>query len=144
MVTAIVAVILSGVNIVIARTLNARLAERCGTPLSTLMNYITGLTGSLLVFFLMGGPMRAAFPAMDASFTIYLGGAMGLLSVFLLNVITAKLPAVQLTILIFIGQLFSGMLLDYFLTDMFSPGKLAGGILVLAGLLVNMRADKRE
>ncbi len=144
MVIAIAAVILSGANIVFARTLNAKLAQRRGIPYSTLMNYITGLTGSLIVFFLMGSRISAAFPAPGASFTIYLGGALGLLSVFVLNMITPKLPAMQLTLLVFVGQLFSGMILDYFLTDMFSPGKLVGGILVLAGLLVNMRADKKE
>ena len=144
MVIAIVVVILSGVNIVIARTLNAKLAQLRGIPYSTLMNYITGLTGSLIVFFLMGSRINAAFPAPGASFVIYIGGALGLLSVFVLNMITAKLPAMQLTLLVFVGQLFSGMLLDYFLTDMFSPGKLVGGILVLAGLLVNMLADKKE
>ena len=144
MVIAIAVVILSGVNIVVARTLNAKLAQLRGIPYSTLMNYITGLTGSLIVFFLMGSRINVAFPAPGASFVIYIGGALGLLSVFVLNMITAKLPAMQLTLLVFVGQLFSGMLLDYFLTDMFSPGKLVGGILVLAGLLVNMLADKKE
>ena len=144
MVIAIFAVLFSGLTIVLARTANARLAQRKGIPFSSLMNYITGLCGSLLVFFLMGSTMLAAFPAQGVPITMYLGGAMGLLSVFSLNLITEKLPAVQLTLLLFIGQLFSGILLDYFLTDMFSPGKFIGGLLVLLGLFVNIQADKKR
>ncbi len=142
MVTAIIAVLFSGFTIVMARITNAHLAKRAGVSFSCLMNYVVGLTGSLIVFLLMGSPAKAAFPVTAAPLTVYLGGAMGLISVYLLNVITPKLPAMQLTLLLFIGQLFSGILLDYFLTDMFSPGKFFGGILVLAGLALNMKADK--
>jgi len=144
MVIAVLAVLFSGFIIVLARITNARLAQRRGIPFSSLMNYITGLSGSLLVFLLTGSAMRTAFPAQGVSITIYLGGAMGLLSVYLMNLITEKLPAVQLTLLLFVGQLFSGILLDFFLTHMFSPGKFFGGLLVLLGLFINIQADRKR
>ena len=143
MVIAIACVLLSGVTIVLARMCNARLAKLCGIPFSTLLNYITGLTGSLIIFLAAGATVTAAFPAAGASVFLYIGGALGLLSVFIVNNIAHRLPATQLTLLIFLGQLFSGLLLDYFATLRFSPGKLIGGLLVLLGLAVNIRADKK-
>ncbi len=143
MVIAVTGVLLSGVTIVLARMCNAKLAQTCGAPYSSLMNYITGLLGSLAVFFVTGAAARAAFPAENLSLAAYLGGALGLLSVYTLNRITHRLPATQLTLLIFLGQLFSGLLLDYFATHKFSPGTVLGGLLVLAGLAVNSLGDRR-
>jgi uncharacterized membrane protein YdcZ (DUF606 family) len=108
------------------------------------MNYILGLTGSLIAFFITGAVAKAAFPASGTSVVMYIGGALGLVSVYILNTITHRLPATQMTLLIFVGQLFSGLLLDYFATHKFSPGTLAGGLLVLAGLAVNIRGDRKS
>ncbi len=144
MVIAVAGAILSGITIVLARMVNARLAQKCGVPYSSLMNYITGLTGSLIAFFVTGAVIKTAFPAAGGSIFIYIGGALGLVSIYVLNRITHKLPATQLTLLIFVGQLFSGLLLDYFATHKFSPGTLAGGLLVLAGLAVNIWGDRRS
>ncbi len=144
MVIAIASVLLSGVTIVLARMCNARLAQQCGPHYSSLMNYITGLIGSLIMFVFMGAAANAAFPAPGGSITMYLGGALGLVSVYMLNVIAHRMPATQLTLLIFAGQLFTGLVLDYFLTHKFSAGTLAGGLIVLAGLTVNILSDKKS
>ena len=144
MVIAVAGVLLSGVTIVLARMCNSRLAQSCGAPYSSLMNYITGLAGSLIAFVLTGAVVKASFPAPGGSFTMYLGGALGLVSIYMLNKITHRLPATQLTLLIFVGQLFSGLLLDYFATNKFSMGTLVGGLLVLSGLAVNIWGDRKS
>lgn len=141
---AVISVLFSGFTIVLARMCNARLAQQCGVHYSSLMNYVTGLIGSLVVFLLMGAATNATFPVHGGSITMYLGGALGLVSVYMLNTITHKLPATQLTLLIFVGQLFSGLLLDYFATHKFSMGTLVGGVLVLAGLAVNIWGDRKD
>lgn len=143
MVIAISGVLLSGVTIVLARMCNARLAQKCGAPYSSLMNYITGLLGSLIIFLAMGAAANAAFPAPGGSIAMYLGGVLGLVSVYALNIVAHRLPATQLTLLIFVGQLFSGLLLDYFLLHKFSAGTLAGGLIVLAGLFIHILSDKK-
>jgi len=143
MVIAVIGVLFSGVTIVLARMLSARLAQNSGAPYSALMNYITGLTGSLIAFFLTGAVVKTAFPAQGGSITMYLGGVLGLVSVIMLNRITHRLPATQMTLLIFVGQLFSGLFLDYFATHKFSTGTLIGGLLVLAGLAVNIWGDRK-
>lgn len=133
---------LSGWTMVAARMANASLALTSGTGYSTLMNYVTGLIGSAVVFAALGFPMGAAFPAPGASFVIYLGGALGALGIFLCNVATPRLPALQMSLIVFVGQVFSGMALDG-LSGRFSAGTLVGGLLVAAGMLLNVRADKK-
>ena len=144
MVIAVLGALFSGVTIVLARMLNARLAQTAGAPFSALMNYITGLLGSLAAFILTGAAVKAAFPVPGGSPAMYLGGVLGLVSVYMLNKITHRLPATQMTLLIFVGQLFSGLLLDYFATNKFSPGTLIGGLLVLAGLALNIWGDRKK
>ena len=132
---------LSGWTMVAARMANASLALTSGTGYSTLMNYVTGLIGSAVVFALLGFPMNVAFPAPGASLVVYLGGALGALGIFLCNVATPKLPALQMSLIVFVGQIFSGMALDA-LGGRFSAATLAGGLLVAVGMLLNVRADK--
>lgn len=133
----------SGYTMVFARMVNASLAQRAGAGYSTVMNYVTGLAGSLLILACLGMPMQAAFPAAGQPFFIYLGGALGALGIFLCNVVTPRLPALQMSVIVFVGQIFSGMALDA-LAGKFSSGMLAGGLLVAAGLFLNTRADAKE
>ncbi|MBL3200325.1 EamA-like transporter family protein, partial [Klebsiella pneumoniae] len=46
------------------------------------------------------------------------------------------------TLLIFIGQLFAGTIIDFFLTNELSIGKVIGGIFVLIGLTYNLLIDR--
>ena len=145
MVIAVGLAIFSGLTIVLARIANAKLGEISGPVYSSFMNYLVGLTGSLIIFFVIGGAKAAtAFPAANASVSVYFGGAMGLCAIYLSNLVTHKLTSIQMTLLLFIGQLFSGIIIDIFQLHIFSPGKLVGGILVLAGMLINMQADREK
>ena len=65
---------------------------------------------------------------------VYLGGLVGVIVISLSNYITPKISAFYLTLLIFIGQLFAGTIIDFFLTNELSIGKVIGGIFVLIGL----------
>lgn len=134
---------LSGWTMIFARMANAALATRCGVGYSTVMNYVTGLLGSLLVFALTGFRMNAAFPAPGYSLLIYTGGALGALGIFLANVVTPRLPALQMSLVVFVGQVFAGMGIDA-LMGRFSLGTLVGGLLVAAGMIGNMRSDSKE
>ena len=133
---------LSGWSMVLARMANASLAETSGTGYSTLMNYVTGLTGSMLLFMWLGFPKMAPFPMPGAPLVIYLGGALGALGIFLCNVVTPKLPALQMSLIVFVGQIFSGMALDA-LSGRFALGTLLGGLLVAGGMVLNASSDKR-
>jgi transporter family-2 protein len=54
------------------------------------------------------------------------------------------MSAFYLTLFIFIGQLFVGIIIDYFTLKELSLGKIAGGLLVLFGLSYNLLLDKKQ
>ena len=132
---------LSGCTMIFARMANAALSLRAGVGFSTVMNYVTGLGGSLLVLACLGLPMDAAFPAAHQPVWIYLGGALGAVGIYLCNVVTPRLPALRMSLVVFVGQLFTGLLLDS-LTGRFSLGLLAGSAVAAAGMLVNIGAGR--
>ena len=136
---------LAGANIVFSRFLNSGNAEKNGLGMSTLMNYITGLVTSAVVLLVSGeaGGFRQLQGFQLSSLFMYLGGAVGVTTVLLSNYLTPRLPAFLLTLLIFIAQLLTALALDALLTGKFSAGKLAGGMLVLAGLWHYQSVHKR-
>lgn len=137
--------VLAGVSIVVARIINSLLASRIGTLQSTFFNYITGLSVSFV--FLMISRELANLPAAKYG-TIplwaYTGGLLGVIVIILSNFTTPKVSAFYLTLLIFIGQLFAGILIDYLISGDISIGKITGGILVLTGLTYNLLLDKKR
>ncbi len=127
--------ILAGVNIVVCRFLNSGSAERNGLSMSTLMNYITGLTTAFAVLWIMREPGSFALKPFDSTTVFfYLGGTVGVITILLSNYLAPRLPAFLMTLLIFVAQLLTALALDYGLTGQFSLGKLLGGLLVLVGL----------
>lgn len=144
MVIMVILAILSGVTIVTSRMLNAKLAEYVGPHMSTFMNYVVGLFSA----FILALVMRVSVPDLSGqpaqNLWIYLGGILGVGSVFIFNLITKKLPAYQLTIILFVSTLFAGITLDYFIYHIFTIGKFIGGLIVLAGLVFSIRSDSKE
>jgi len=129
--------LLTGFTIVANRTVNAALAEESNVFYSTLYNYITGLATGLVVLLISRPDTIDAVPA-NQPLWMYLGGAVGVIVVCLSNLIVVKMPSVSMTLLTFIGQVFTGVLLDVLLTGAFSIVNLIGGFLVTAGLAINL------
>ena len=135
--------ILAGITIVISRVINFSLSERIGILESTFYNYVVGLIFSMLILFFSKeilvvsklGDVQGIFP--------YLGGAMGIVVVMLSIYLSPKISAFYLTLLIFLGQLFMGIIIDYMTLNTLSVGKIVGGVLVFGGLGYNLIIDKR-
>ncbi len=140
---ALVLILLGGGSVVVARITNARLAAVAGQNYSSLMNYLTGFTGAVILFFVMGMPRNSPIDLSHISFFHYLGGLLGVISIYLCNYLIPKVSAIHFTLLVFIGQLFSGIVLDFFIEGSFSLGKTLGGILVTVGMIFNVFADKK-
>ena len=140
----IVLPLLSGVVFVVARTLNARLAQQTNSAQSTFFNYASGLIIATIAFALAGRsePMLTHFSP-SPEVWIYLGGVFGAGYVFALNVAVSKVSSFYLTLLMFIGQVFSGIGVDILLTGAFSLLNLIGGLLVTAGLIQNLWIERR-
>jgi transporter family-2 protein len=137
--------LMTGVTIVVSRSLNARLTCKTGMLQSTFFNYAVGLTVSaaILLIFGQGEPMMAGLE-FSPRVWIYAGGMLGACIVTLFNVVSVKLSSFYVSLLSFVGQIFAGVALDVLLTGAFSLPNLIGGILVTAGLAQNLWIDKKE
>lgn len=137
--------ILSGVSIVLARVINYVLAEKIGVFQGTLFNYILGLLGSLLLLIFSGEVMHLfSIEAYSAPWWAYIGGPLGVIVIALSSFLSSRISAFYLTLLLFIGQLFTGVLLDYITLHELSIGKILGGILVFIGLGYNLWVDQKD
>ena len=136
---------LAGVTVVLGRIVNSGLAGKIGTLQSTLINYITGLTLSYIVYLVSRDkPITESIGQISVPFWAYLGGLAGIVIIMCSNYITPKLSAFYVTLLVFIGQLMLGIIIDYFVLQELSLGKCLGGLLVLIGLTINLWIDKKE
>jgi len=129
--------LLTGFTIVLNRTINAALAKESNVFFSTLYNYITGLAAGFLVLLISGVNTVTVSPS-GQPIWVYLGGAVGVIVVCLSNLIVVRISAVSMSLLTFIGQVFTGILIDAMLTGAFSMVNLIGGFLVAVGLAANL------
>ncbi len=128
-------VFIGGITVV-TRYLNTRFASYNGLSMGTLFNYVTGLTASLLVWLIFGDPASVVPPESVNLRTVamFFGGMFGVVMVQLFIYVTPRLPAFLGTILLVVSQLGFGLVLDWILSGVFSPGKTLGALMVLLGL----------
>lgn len=135
--------LLTGVSIVIARSINAQLAQRTSAFVSTWFNYVIGLILSIVILAAVSGVSAApVYAPVSPRLWFFLGGAIGVLVVALSNVATGKMPAFHMTLILFAGQIFTGILLDALMLGAFSGASLAGGIFATLGLSINVWLDQ--
>lgn len=147
MIVAVIVAFISGITVVVARTVNARLAEETGVLTSTFINYVTGLSlsGIILAFLIPSGIEPWAPPAFSLpDVWIYTGGLIGVAVVTISNIVVARISSFYMTLLVFVGQVFTGLVLDCILSHTFSPNIFIGGLFVTAGFIVNHLMDKRR
>lgn len=136
---------IAGISIVIARILNSNLAKIIGIFPGTFFNFLTGLIFSSLLLLFSGQRFFENTSSLNQiPVWVYFGGILGLFIVSLSNYITPKISAFYLTILMFIGQLFTGIIIDFISMGSLSIGKIAGGLFVLFGLSYNLYSDKKN
>jgi transporter family-2 protein len=143
-VLAVIVSFVAGVCIVISRTLNAKLSDLTSVWVSTFYNYLLGLIMAILAFFILGrNELNGIKLTISPDLYIYFGGMLGVCVVFLSNITVAKISAFYLTLLIFVAQVFSGVLIDMVISQEFSSRNLTGGVLVAIGLCVNLLLDNK-
>lgn len=131
--------ILACTIIVISRTLNAKLAEQTSVQISTFFNYVVGLSVAIIVFLILGKsePIYSNL-VFSSNFFIYFGGTLGVCLVLTSNIVVTKVSAFYLSLLIFVGQVFTGIIIDAIISGSFSKSILIGGILVAAGFCIDI------
>ncbi len=141
----ILVAILSGITNVISRSVNFVLSERIGVYQSTFFNYIFGLAGSFILLTISGEAFKLFTASSYSSpWIVYTGGLVGVAVVSLQVFLSSKVSSFYLTLLLFVGQLFTGIIIDYFSTVKISIYQVIGGILVVVGLGYNLYIDKSK
>lgn len=141
----IILAVLCGCFTIISMIINSHLAKKIGVLQGTLINYIVGLLSTIILMLIVNSSLKLSY----SSFTkipwwAILGGMIGVVVVASSNIVLPKIPTIYTTLLIFIGQLFTGILIDYFRVGFVSKGKIIGGLLILLGLLYNSNVEKKE
>ena len=136
---AVILSLLAGVSVLWSRLVNARLARSVGIYSTTLINYLAGLLGALLVLVVSG---VQPLPALGGPLTNYLGGALGALIVLISNYVVGRIASFYMTLIMFVGQVAASLLLDMMLMDEFPVRIALGGLLVLAGLTLSLLQDR--
>lgn len=117
--------------------LNAELGSRIGNFKSVSFNFLTGLLGSLpLLLFSAAAPTELLTAMSSLPFYLLAGG--GLLAVLVVSSRTLCFKHVSMlnaTLLLLMGQLGFGSLLDLYLGLTLRPTLLAGGLVMLLGLM---------
>jgi transporter family-2 protein len=141
----IILAVLCGCITIISMIVNSHLAKKIGTLQGTLINYIVGLTTTILLMIIVKSSISLPYSSFSKiPWWAFLGGLLGVVVVSSSNIVLPKIPTIYTTLLIFIGQLFTGILIDYFRVGFVSKGKIIGGLLILLGLLYNSNVEKKE
>lgn len=133
---------LTGVLIVISMMLNGELSKKIGIINSVVINYLTATISSLVLCFIMINSIPSYSSISNIPLIYFLGGAIGVLTTYLFNVIVHKVSTVYTVILRFIGQMLTSAIIDYVYLNIFSIGKVIGCVLFLIGIILNSKSDE--
>lgn len=136
--------IIAGATVVLGRILNAKLAEKIGTVQATVINYVVGIFFSIIFLVLLNRGLSFTAPSHSIPLWAYFGGVLGVAIIMISNYTTPRVPAFYLTLLVFLGQLAVGILIDWLVSKDFSPYKLVGSLFVVAGFTYNLLLDKKN
>lgn len=136
----------SGVTLVVSRMINAELASDTGALSGAFINHLTGLPAALLALFVLGGgELAVAAPLNAVPWWAYLGGVLGIAVIAFNNVTVPRISAMQGTLLLFVGQMAAGTVIDIINSAALSPRLLIGTAIVTLGVCVNMLlGDKKS
>ena len=141
----IILAMLGGILTTLSMIVNSSLGKKIGVLQSTCINYIVGLVCSTLVLILLGNNKNINIETFSKiPFYIFLGGMIGVSVVYLSNIIIPKIPVVYSTLLLFVGQVVTGIIIDFFVMSEVSFTKLIGAIIIIIGILNNSKIDERE
>lgn len=137
--------VIAGALTTLSMIINSSLGKKIGVLQSTFINYIVGLICSIIVLLFIGSKMSYNISDFtNMPFYIFLGGIIGVSIVYSSNIIIPKIPVVYSTLLIFIGQIFAGIVIDFIITSEISSKKIFGSIIIIIGILYNSRIDSKK
>lgn len=136
MIFAILCAVLSGTTVVLSRSVNSCLSQKRNPYQSTFFNYFTGLITSTILYLVMYITSYSDVPFIKAFDYPYMliGSIIGVMNILILNIIVKKISPVQLTLITFVAQSLTGVIIDYFIFHIFSFKIIIGCLIVIVGL----------
>jgi bacterial/archaeal transporter family-2 protein len=137
--------LLAGSGIPVQASLNSALRQHLGRPeWATLVNFGVGFVAMAAVLLVQRAALPTAAQVARAPWWTWTGGALGAFFVFATVVLTPRLGVATSLALILVGQLLSALLLDHagvlgLATRAITPGRLAGVVLLAAGIFLVQR-----
>ncbi len=133
---AMIVCLATGVTVVTSRSINSRLSNETGAIVSSFYNHLVGLPICILLVIFLPTTQRITLSTVKP--WMFFGGILGVMVVFLYNITIPKVSAFRLTLLAFIGQIFTGIVIDLAYGQSISPRLFWGAVLIAMGLLLSM------
>lgn len=133
----------SGVTVVLSRTVNARLAEKTGALGGSFINHLVGLPITvMLALIVTKGRMFSGAANVACKPWAFLGGVLGVALVLLCNLAVLRVSAFRMTLFGFVGQVFTGILIDILFGGGYAQASFYGGIIIALGICVNLLSER--
>lgn len=138
MILSIICAILSGTTSVISRSVNSCLSQKTDAYQGTFFNYFTGFITSMALYFIMSAVTHdniSLTKAFDYPYML-IGSMIGVMNILILNIVVKKISPVSLTLITFVAQSLTGVIIDYFIFGIFSFKIILGCMIVIIGLFL--------
>jgi transporter family-2 protein len=138
---------LAGALTMVQMVLNSTFSRYKGSFFSARHNFVVGLAGGLLFYFLFFPQETAAGFANIGTVPFSLviaGGSMAVFVVVATNIAVTRIPAIYSALILSASQILMSLAIDAAFYDKFSANLFAGALLMLAGMAGNLYADKEK
>lgn len=136
--------IIGGVLTTLSMVINSTLAKKVGLIQGALINYIVGLICSIITLLIIGNAIDISVAQLrNTPVFMFLGGLIGVAVVYTSNIIIPKIPVFYSMILLFIGQIIAGIIIDFLISGNIEVSKILGAIIVGVGIFFNSKIDKK-
>ena len=132
---------LAGAARTVSRCINAKLSSVTSVMSGAFWNYLVGTACAIAALVVAGERLNEPVAGILPRWA-YLGGPIGLAFVALSNFVIPRLSAFAMTILVFLGQIGTGLILDAVTDNAMSDQKAIGAMLVLVGLGIQTMGEK--
>ena len=132
-VLAVLCSLISGFSTVIVRMLNARLSEKIGAISSSFVAHVAGGITAFVITLMVA--RQTIVWNSSVPWLVYIGGAVGVFVLVLLNMSIPKIPLFNSTILAFIGQMMASLVIDIGLGTTIQWQSIVGGLVIACGIL---------
>ena len=142
--TALLLSFAAGISLVLSRMLSASFSRASSAVAGSFMTHMIGLPAAVLLLFLVAKNEIGSFSLMNIPLWMYTGGILGIFILAITNITLSKVSALNVTLLIFVGQVLSGAVIDFIIGNSFSSRTFIGGVIISGGIIAQTLISHRQ